>query len=284
MRSNSIKKIIASAITLSILLTVSNFIGQSSKTVQARDEIIIESNLSGKLTILPNVYNYDGDEVVAIAIPEGLKVKDVEIIDSNLDLYENLDEEIINNHIIISGLASGTNYEKLYLKLEGFDNNDYFYSVDPFVFTSNQPQNNTNSSNTNITNPYEKENRKKVIKLYLTNLYKNVFNRTIDTQGAEYWSEKLVTDSIRLRDFFKNLLTENEFMQIAPTTEDKIKKLYLGVFQRNPDQSGFMYWVNRYKQELTAGNNETGALIKIIDSMTSSGEFRGVLGKLRLNF
>lgn len=282
MRSKSLKKIISLTLTLSMILITGSMIGKSVTSVQAREEIYIENNLNGNLEIIPDIYTYKGDEVVAIAIPEGLKIKDVEIIGNDFDhleVYNDLDEEIINNHIIISGLTPGVNYENLSLKLEGFDNNDYFYSIDPFVFVTQHQ----NSNNTNTMNPYEKQNRKKAIKLYLSNVYKNVFNREIDEQGSEYWSEKLVTDSIRLKNFFKNLLTENEFIKIAPTVEDKIKKLYLGIFQRHPDQRGFTYWVERYKQELSFGNSESDALRKVIDNMTSSGEFKGILGKLRLN-
>lgn len=282
MCSNSLKKIITSSLALSLFLITGSII-QTPKNVQAREEIYINTNSNGNLTIIPDIYTYRGDEVVAIPIPDGLKIKDVEIISngSEYDIYDDLDEEIINNHILISGLTSGVNYENLSIKLEGLDDIDYFYSVEPFVFVSTQPQ---NSSFTNPSNPHEKQTRKRIIQTYLSNVYKNIFNRDIDPQGSEYWSERLVTDSIRLRNFFKNLLTEDEFKKVAPTVEDKIKKLYLGIFQRHPDQNGFIYWVGRYNQELSFGNSETDALRKVIDNMTSSGEFKGVLGKLRLNY
>lgn len=122
----------------------------------------------------------------------------------------------------------------------------------------------------------------KMVADYLKNVYKNVFAREIDQPGLNYWTQRLSSGQIELEDFFKNLLSEGEFRQAAPTVEDKIKKLYLGIFQREADQGGLQFWISRYKQELREEGNEREALRDVIDDMTDGTEFKQLLLKLGL--
>lgn len=53
-----------------------------------------------------------------------------------------------------------------------------------------------------------------------------------------------------MQDFFKNLLSEDEFNKIASTVDLKIEKLYTGIFQRKPDKDGFDFWSSKYNDKL----------------------------------
>lgn len=121
------------------------------------------------------------------------------------------------------------------------------------------------------------------ISSYLKNVYRNIFNREIDQQGLDYWTNKISNREISLVDFFKNILAENEFKQIAPTPQEKIRLLYKGIFEREADVAGFNYWVSQYERELNRTRNETNALRNVIDGMTSGQEFKQLLSKLALN-
>lgn len=83
---------------------------------------------------------------------------------------------------------------------------------------------------------------------YFKTVYKNIFNREVDQEGLNFWVNHPATEQIELDELFENLLIESEFLQVAPTLEDKIKEIYTGVFQREPDQGGLNFWINKYKE------------------------------------
>lgn len=133
----------------------------------------------------------------------------------------------------------------------------------------------------NVNTPGLTPNRE-AIGEYLGNVYENIFNRQVDQQGLNYWVNALATGQTELDDFFKNLLSEPEFLQVAPTVEEKIRKIYAGVFQREADKGGLDYWVRKYKEELRDEKNEIEALKEIIEEMTDGDEFDKILLKLGL--
>lgn len=126
-------------------------------------------------------------------------------------------------------------------------------------------------------------NEKISINDYLKNFYENVFGREIDQQGLNYWSEKLSSKQIKLKDFLKNLLSEDEFNKIASTVDLKIEKLYTGIFQRKPDKDGFDFWSSKYNDKLANKKNEIESLKEIIDEMTDGNEFKEISIKLGLD-
>ncbi len=121
---------------------------------------------------------------------------------------------------------------------------------------------------------------KTAITEYIKNVYKNIFGREVDQQGLNFWVNTLASGQVELDDYFKRLLVEAEFRGVAPTVQDKIKKIYQGVFQREPDQNGLNFWVARYNAELRDEGNEREALEEIIEEMTDGAEFKQILNKL----
>ena len=281
MSSKLIKKIIASTLIFSMTVAIGvKVFGEPTITVQADDDWydryddawddrdIFKGNIS-----ISGLTTYGGRKAVTVAIPSGINIKEV---DTENEPHDNIDEVISGGNIIIYGLRDGVTYNNLILKLEDRSGIDYKYRINSFTIQGGS----TNGGSSTVTRPIANT---QAISNYLKTVYKNVFGREVDQQGLNYWVQKLSSGQVDLDDFFKNLLSENEFLTIAPTPEDKIKKLYAGIFQRQPDQGGFNYWLNRYKAELRDERNEREALREVIDDMTDGAEFKQILRRLGLD-
>ncbi len=281
MSSKLIKKIIASTLIFSMTVAIGvKVFGEPTITVQADDDWydrydddwddrdIFKGNIS-----ISGLTTYGGRKAVTVAIPSGINIKEV---DTENEPHDNIDEVISGGNIIIYGLRDGVTYNNLILKLEDRSGIDYKYRINSFTIQGGS----TNGGSSTVTRPIANT---QAISNYLKTVYNNVFGREVDQEGLNYWVQKLSSGQVELEDFFKNLLSENEFLTVAPTPEDKIKKLYAGIFQREPDQGGFNYWVNRYKVELRSEGNEREALREVIDDMTDGAEFKQILRRLGLN-
>ena len=281
MSSKLIKKIIASTLIFSMTVAIGvNVFGEPTITVQADDDWydrydddwddrdIFKGNIS-----ISGLTTYGGRKAVTVAIPSGINIKEV---DTENEPHDNIDEVISGGNIIIYGLRDGVTYNNLILKLEDRSGIDYKYRINSFTIQGGS----TNGGSSTVTRPIANT---QAISNYLKTVYNNVFGREVDQEGLNYWVQKLSSGQVDLDDFFKNLLSENEFLTIAPTPEDKIKKLYAGIFQRQPDQGGFNYWLNRYKAELRDERNEREALREVIDDMTDGAEFKQILRRLGLD-
>ena len=281
MSSKLIKKIIASTLIFSMTVAIGvNVFGEPTITVQADDDWydrydddwddrdIFKGNIS-----ISGLTTYGGRKAVTVAIPSGINIKEV---DTENEPHDNIDEVISGGNIIIYGLRDGVTYNNLILKLEDRSGIDYKYRINSFTIQGGS----TNGGSSTVTRPIANT---QAISNYLKTVYNNVFGREVDQEGLNYWVQKLSSGQVDLDDFFKNLLSENEFLTVAPTPEDKIKKLYAGIFQREPDQGGFNYWVNRYKVELRSEGNEREALREVIDDMTDGAEFKQILRRLGLD-
>ena len=281
MSSKLIKKIIASTLIFSMTVAIGvKVFGEPTITVQADDDWydrydddwddrdIFKGNIS-----ISGLTTYGGRKAVTVAIPSGINIKEV---DTENEPHDNIDEVISGGNIIIYGLRDGVTYNNLILKLEDRSGIDYKYRINSFTIQGGS----TNGGSSTVTRPIANT---QAISNYLKTVYNNVFGREVDQEGLNYWVQKLSSGQVDLDDFFKNLLSENEFLTIAPTPEDKIKKLYAGIFQRQPDQGGFNYWLNRYKAELRDERNEREALREVIDDMTDGAEFKQILRRLGLN-
>lgn len=281
MSSKLIKKIIASTLIFSMTVAIGvKVFDEPTITVQADDDWydrydddwddrdIFKGNIS-----ISGLTTYGGRKAVTVAIPSGINIKEV---DTENEPHDNIDEVISGGNIIIYGLRDGVTYNNLILKLEDRSGIDYKYRINSFTIQGGS----TNGGSSTVTRPIANT---QAISNYLKTVYNNVFGREVDQEGLNYWVQKLSSGQVELEDFFKNLLSENEFLTVAPTPEDKIKKLYAGIFQREPDQGGFNYWVNRYKVELRDERNEREALREVIDDMTDGAEFKQILRRLGLD-
>ncbi len=302
MKARMLKKFIAPVLLLSTITTVGIGVVNTTKIVaQARDwddyddwydddryeDFYDKVEYRGNISIT-NMTTHKGTIGVIIPIPNGIKVDDVDI---DFEPHNGIEETVLGKNIVIYGLRPGTTYNNLMLTIEGFNDVEYKFNITPFTtpgisegsngIVVNKPIFPQVPSNPGLI-PNNKPETFLEIQQYLERVYDNIFNRKVDKGGLDYWTSKLSSKDIDLEEFFKNLLIEPEFNQVAPTVEDKIIKIYEGVFQRKPDEEGFKFWVERYRQELIDEGNEREALEEIIDQMTDGKEFREINYKLGL--
>ncbi len=272
MYKNLIKSILKRSLILILILGTS--IAIIPKSTSASNKIF-KGNIS-----ISEYTTYKGKNAAIVNInTDGFFVDDVDLENEP----DHLDEAYVDGKILIYGLRDNVIYNNLYIELELYNSNGkqkHIYKINSFSYNPNS-QTNIGQSNNNFNNSTTFGNTE-AISNYLKTVYTNIFEREIDQQGLNYWTNMLSSYKIELEDFFINLLSENEFLNIAPTVEDKIKKLYHGIFQREPDAQGFNYWVYEYRKELIKKGNERKALKEVIDDMTDSQEFKSILQKLGL--
>src|SRR5699024_9288376 len=217
MSSKLIKKIIASTLIFSMTVAIGvNVFGEPTITVQADDDWydrydddwddrdIFKCNIT-----ISGLTTYGGRKAVTVAIPSGINIKEV---DTENEPHDNIDEVISGGNIIIYGLRDGVTYNNLILKLEDRSGIDYKYRINSFTIQGGS----TNGGSSTVTRPIANT---QAISNYLKTVYNNVFGREVDQEGLNYWVQKLSSGQVELEDFFKNLLSENEFLTVAPTPE-----------------------------------------------------------------
>lgn len=284
MRSKSIRKIIASALMFSLFVGVGVSVTQPPQIVQAdddRDDIYDTDDrevFKGTLSVTGTTTHF-GRPAVSLPVPAGIKVKDLDVEN---EPHDDIDEAVVGGNIVIYGLRTGVTYRNLRLKIEDFNGVDYIYNLNPFTVSgSSQGSANTSNNSGQVTAPTQAN--RQAIQDYLKKVYQNIFGREVDQQGLDFWTSQLASGQVELDEFFQRLLVEKEFLTVAPTPEEKIKKIYAGVFQREPDQGGLQYWVSKYNEELRDEKNEREALEDIIDKMTEGPEYQSILNKLGLH-
>ena len=81
-------------------------------------------------------------------------------------------------------------------------------------------------------------------------LYNTAFSRFPDVDGLKYWINNFETGKDDIRAVASSFLLSEEFnLKYGEnlSDEDYITRLYQNIFNRNPDESGFEYWLNNLK-------------------------------------
>ncbi len=104
--------------------------------------------------------------------------------------------------------------------------------------------------------------------LFVEQVYLDFLNRLPDATEAQNWTDQLASGLVTRAQFVEQIMFLPEFEQaVAP-----IDRLYSAYFLRIPDYAGLMYWVNRYKTDMT--------LTQISDYFALSPEFIARYGTL----
>lgn len=104
---------------------------------------------------------------------------------------------------------------------------------------------------------------------FVRQIYLDFLSREPDVDGLIYWSDQLSAGALARSAVVEQYLLSPEFQgNIAP-----VARLYFAYFNRLPDYSGLMYWVNEYSR----GNR---SLDSISDLFASSSEFQATYGNL----
>lgn len=108
---------------------------------------------------------------------------------------------------------------------------------------------------------------------FVTLLYKNVLHRAPDAPGALYWEKALQAGVSReqvLIEFGESVENRSQVIVGANGNEAQAYRLYQAAFDRTPDQSGLIYWINHMDKGL--------ALTDVAANFIASSEFQNLYG------
>lgn len=121
------------------------------------------------------------------------------------------------------------------------------------------------------------------IRLFISDVYKKTFSRDPEEYGFNYWYNKLISHEYLVRNFLINILNEKEFIDKDLSDEEFITSMYSIIANREPDQTGYNYWLNmliEYQKEIDAKTSKS----KIILSICNEAELEERATKLNLKF
>ena len=82
------------------------------------------------------------------------------------------------------------------------------------------------------------------IKSFISDVYRKTFSREPEEHGFNYWYNKLISYEYSVRNFLTNILNEQEFINKNLSNEEFITAMYSIIANREPDQTGYNYWLN----------------------------------------
>ena len=103
---------------------------------------------------------------------------------------------------------------------------------------------------------------------FVQQVYQDFLGRDADAGGLAYWVDAIDIQGVPRAQLVEGFLNSAEFGQtVSPVT-----RLYFAYFNRIPDYSGLMYWIDNYAQETP--------LATISDAFAGSAEFIATYGSL----
>jgi murein DD-endopeptidase MepM/ murein hydrolase activator NlpD len=93
---------------------------------------------------------------------------------------------------------------------------------------------------------------------FVTQLYRNLFNRAPDNGGLTYWTAKL--DAGQSRGWVMRKLCETDEYDRKTRSQVRVISVYVAMARRCPDPSGFLHWVQKDAASATGLQELTKAL------------------------
>ena len=82
---------------------------------------------------------------------------------------------------------------------------------------------------------------------FIERLYNVALNRESEPEGKQFWMNKVLKEGFTGGDCARGFLTSKEFKNRELTDEQFIKILYKTFFDRDPDQAGYIFWLDLLK-------------------------------------
>ncbi len=99
---------------------------------------------------------------------------------------------------------------------------------------------------------------------FVQQVYSDVFDRPADPPGLRYWSDRINSVDVSVAEVYNEFLSSAEFAgNVAP-----VARLYLSVFDRQPDLEGMRFWVGK--------RSEGAPLVALADAFLASNEFEAL--------
>ena len=114
---------------------------------------------------------------------------------------------------------------------------------------------------------------------YVNSLYQNVMGRSADTEGANYWANRLASGEINQGDVLQNFAASPEFQNLYQSDPTKaVGALYSTALGRQSDQPGLDYWTGQAKQGMDLSSMVQNFL------NTEEGQNASAINKLYQNY
>lgn len=231
-----------------------------------KNSLIIGENNNSSSSVLNFTISQDGmqksnieDTSVKVYLSENIQnyAKNGKNFKTNL---EGVSVKFVDGKFLVEGLIPGKDYSSLKIYFEIQNGRKVVVSIPKF----------TTLEETTDLNEFIKD------------VYFNALNRNPDEVGFWYWVDKLSSKEISVDKFVKNLLNENEFIRIRPTTKSKIEGLYKVIVNRTSDKEGLEFWVSMYESLLENGYSEEFAVKIVADRMINEDEFKNLVKNLKV--
>lgn len=109
--------------------------------------------------------------------------------------------------------------------------------------------------------------------LFVDQQYRDLYNRSSDAAGLNYWASQLQTGAISQARLIEIFMAHPDFKD----RYGKLVRLYTAYFQRMPDYAGLMYWHG----QMYPANGGSGLLINFVsEAFAQSPEFNATYGRL----
>lgn len=231
-----------------------------------KNSLIIGENNNSSSSVLNFTISQDGmqksnieDTSVKVYLTENIQnyAKNGKNFKTNL---EGVSVKFVDGKFLVEGLIPGKDYSGLKVYFEIQNGRKVVVSIPKF----------TTLEETTDLNEFIKD------------VYFNALNRNPDEVGFWYWVDKLSSKEISVDKFVKNLLNEDEFIRIRPTTKSKIEGLYKVIVNRTSDKEGLEFWVSMYESLLKNGYSEEFAVKIVADRMINEDEFKNLVKNLKV--
>ena len=131
-----------------------------------------------------------------------------------------------------------------------------------------------------VSDKNKEETQKEQVTAFVKRFYKVVLGRPqkqidADTDGIGYWVNKLINGEETGSQVAYGFAGSNEFIERNVSNEEYVNILYSSFFNREPEENGYNYWLER----LNAGENR----IVILAGFTNSEEFKNLCAAYNIN-
>lgn len=101
-------------------------------------------------------------------------------------------------------------------------------------------------------------------------LYTNAMDRKPDIEGIDYWTKQMTTFAQSPLEVAKYFFYSKEFVSKDLSDEDFIRVLYLTCMNREPEEEGRQYWLNKLSEDENGRNSAIAFFL-------TCGEFRTIM-------
>ncbi len=110
---------------------------------------------------------------------------------------------------------------------------------------------------------------------FVYRMYKVVLGREPDTEGYNYWVNKLNSKELAAADIVSGFFGSDEYKSFGKSNGAIVTDFYAAMLDRTPDEEGYNYWTNRLNIGMTGQSIAAG--------FVNSPEFMGICTRYGIN-